>query len=119
MVYEPIPSVLLSKSYSEYAHLYMELYSATSQIGQSYMLNLSLEHAGEYVMDEYFDNTFQKSTDSFSLKIPLADLAAGKYMVQSPHKPMSNRMYGTLSLCSQRISNSAIASLRIRTMSKP
>ncbi|MCB5267792.1 MAG: GWxTD domain-containing protein [Candidatus Cloacimonetes bacterium] len=80
MVYEPIPSVLLSKSYSEYAHLYMELYSATSQIGQSYMLNLSLEHAGEYVMDEYFDNTFQKSTDSFSLKIPLADLAAGKYM---------------------------------------
>lgn len=79
-VYEPIPSVLLSKNYSDYAYLYMELYSHPEDIGSTYLLNLSLEKDGEFVLDEYLDNVFQKQRDAISLKIPLADLEAGKYM---------------------------------------
>jgi GWxTD domain-containing protein len=80
VVYEPIPSVLLSKNYSEFAYLYMELYSPPEQIGSSYLLNLSLEQDGNLVMDEYLDSNFEGRSDALSLKIPLSDLNAGRYL---------------------------------------
>jgi len=79
VVYEPIPSVLLSKNYSEYAYLYMEIYSPSEEIGSSYLLNLSLEQNGDLVLDEYLDNSFERLRDAISLKIPLRDLSAGRY----------------------------------------
>lgn len=78
-VYEPIPSVILSKSYSEYAYLYMELYSPASEIGSAYRLNLSLQRDGKLVMDEDLEANFEDSTDAISLKIPLSALESGKY----------------------------------------
>ena len=79
VVYEPLPSILLSKTYSEYAHIYMELYCPPADLQSSYMLNLSLETDGHIVMDEYLDSSFRATTDALSLKIPLADLSPGKY----------------------------------------
>ncbi len=78
-VYEPIPSILLRRNYHEYAHIYVEIYTAMEGLAESQMINLSLEQAGDLVMDEYLDMVRQKSHESLSLKIPLADLKAGKY----------------------------------------
>ncbi|HQQ67809.1 MAG TPA: GWxTD domain-containing protein [Candidatus Cloacimonadota bacterium] len=79
VVYEPLPSILLSKTYSEYAYIYMEIYPPSTELQSTYMLNLSLETGGQIVMDEYLDSSFGATTDALSLKIPLADFAPGKY----------------------------------------
>lgn len=78
-VYEALPSIILNRAYHEFAHLYLELYTPQEEIGKSQLLTLSLEKDGELIMDEYLDTTPQKPSESISLKIPLADLAAGKY----------------------------------------
>jgi GWxTD domain-containing protein len=78
-VYEPAVSAILRRQYHEHAHLYMEIYTPEEEIGESQLLVLSLEKDGDLILDEYLDFTPAKTHDSFSLKIPLNDLPAGKY----------------------------------------
>jgi GWxTD domain-containing protein len=79
MVYEPIPSIIFNRSYLEYAHLYLELYTPEEELGRSQLLMLSLERDQELILDEYIDTTPNQSSESIALKVPLADLKAGKY----------------------------------------
>lgn len=79
-VYEPIPSIILSRQYHQYAHLYLELYTPETELGESQLLILSLEQDGKIVLDEFFDYVPNNTTESISLKIPLEKLKAGKFM---------------------------------------
>lgn len=79
LVYEPNPMLIYNKSRLDYAHLYMEIYAPEEDIGSQYLINLSLESGGEYLIDEYIDEDIVKRQQAFSLKIPLADLPVGKY----------------------------------------
>lgn len=78
-VYEAQPSIILNREYHEFAHLYLELYTPEVELGEPLLLVLSLDKGNETVMEDYLDIVPQKSRESLSLKIPLTDLAAGKY----------------------------------------
>jgi GWxTD domain-containing protein len=79
MVYEPRPSIILNREYNEYAYLYFELYTPEAELGKPQLLSLYLEQDGQGVMDEYIDTIPQKTSEGFSIKIPLQDLKAGKF----------------------------------------
>nr|MDK2851252.1 hypothetical protein [Candidatus Cloacimonadota bacterium] len=78
-VYEPTVSAILRRQYHENAHLYLEIYTPEEELGESQLLNLSLEQNGILIVDEYMDFIPTKPHESFTLKIPLTDLPAGKY----------------------------------------
>ena len=79
LVYEPVPSAILFKDYSDFAHLYLELYTPITELNQNKLLVLSLERDSTMVLDEYIDTTPTQETTGISLKIPLKDLRGGKY----------------------------------------
>lgn len=78
-VYEPAPSIILSKLYYEYAHLYFELYSKLENYGENLLLILDLERDNTLVLEEYLEIVPTKKRESFSLKLPLEELEPGKY----------------------------------------
>ncbi len=88
ILYKPEPSFLINKSTNDFAHLYLETYVPAPN--SSVLLNLSLSKDSLIVMDEYMDFHTKGTTESISLKIPLSDLAPGKYsgtvLVQSDER---------------------------------
>lgn len=79
LIYEPNPMLIYNKSRQDFAHLYMEIYAPKADVGTQYLINLSLESGGEYLIDDYIDEDIIKQQQAFSLKIPLANLPVGKY----------------------------------------
>lgn len=79
ILYKPQPSILINKSISDYAYLYLETYPEPSDMRENCLLNLYLEKDSLQVMDEYLNLLPQSSSESLSLKIPLEDLQPGKY----------------------------------------
>lgn len=88
ILYKPQPSVLINKGNLEFAHIYLEAY--VKQPGSSVLLNLSLAKDSLLVMDEYIDYYPKESSEGISLKIPLEELAPGRYngsvLVQSEER---------------------------------
>lgn len=78
-LYRSEPSILINRSNTDYAYLYLEIYGEGTNSGNSNLLNLSLEKDSTIVMDEYMDYAPKKDTEGFSLKIPVKDLSLGKY----------------------------------------
>lgn len=79
-LYEPLPSVLFSKSESDNLYLYFEIYSTPSELKETQLLMLSLEQDSVLVMDEYIDFSPRSNNESITLKIPLDGLNLGKYL---------------------------------------
>jgi GWxTD domain-containing protein len=79
VLYRPEPSILINRSYNDYVYLYLEAYQHTESVNGSNLLILSLEKDSLLVMEDYIDYEPSKASESFSLKIPLADLKLGIY----------------------------------------
>ncbi|HNQ44502.1 MAG TPA: GWxTD domain-containing protein, partial [Candidatus Cloacimonadota bacterium] len=79
-LFEPLPSVIFSKTESDYIYLFFEVYPDSTSLGESQLITLSLEQDSVLVMDEYLDFTPSSTSESITLKIPLSDLSLGKYV---------------------------------------
>ncbi len=78
-LYRSEPSILINRSATDFAYLYLEIYSDGVSATDSNLLNLSLERDSIIVMDDYLDYSPKKAVEGFSLKIPLKELSLGKY----------------------------------------
>lgn len=79
VLYRPEPSILINRTFNDNVYLFLEAYHNEAIASGSNLLNLSLEKDSLVIMDEYIDYLPEKPSESFSLKIPLAELALGKY----------------------------------------
>lgn len=79
-ILEPAVSLIISKNHYEHAIVYTELYSREENMGENLLLVLSLSKDDKTVMEDYLDISVNSLSSALSLKIPLEDLEAGKYI---------------------------------------
>lgn len=80
VLYRTEPSVIFRKTEIPFANLYFEVYSPPEAIGSSQLLLLTIEKDSVIVQDDLIDYVPQSAKEGLSFKIPLAELAAGKYL---------------------------------------
>ena len=78
-LYRTEPSLIFNKSQLPYTHLFFEVYAPKEAVNSSQLMVLTIEKDSVIVKDDFIDYTPMSGKEGLSLKIPLADLAAGKY----------------------------------------
>ncbi|MBW6513564.1 MAG: GWxTD domain-containing protein [Candidatus Syntrophosphaera sp.] len=80
MLYQTQPSRIFDKNVSDNLSLFFEIYTAPDKLGESALLVLTVAKDSVLVLDDFIDYTPQSEVEGVTLKIPLIDLAPGKYL---------------------------------------
>ena len=79
-LYQTQPSLIFDKAYSDYVALFFEVYSTPGQRENSGLLLLTVEKDSLIVFDQILDFQPKRDHEGLTLKIPIAELEAGKYV---------------------------------------
>lgn len=79
VIYQSEPSILFAKEDIDFINLYFELYTNPTELDDSVFFTLSVENADSLVNELYQDLKPGSANEGITLKIPIADLAPGKY----------------------------------------
>ncbi len=79
ILYRTQPDLIFDKNEVEHVNLYFEVYTTPETRQETGLLMLTVERDSVAVSDDYIDFTPLQNTDGINLKIPIGDLAPGRY----------------------------------------
>lgn len=79
ILYQTQPSLIFDKTAYDFISLYFEVYTDEAERSESGLILMEVEKDSVIVTDDYIDFSPLRDIDGLTLKIPISDLAPGKY----------------------------------------